>query len=106
MNTHSMAAIPFDIRPLSDLMASEVIGLDLRHPLEPAIKDAVHRAFLERQLLVFRNQDLTKDEQVAFTEQFGTLERHAIRNRGTSDHPLVHIVSNLGEDGRPMGKVR
>ena len=56
-------------------------------------------------MLVFRDQKLTKAQQVAFTEQFGTLERHTKRNRGDDDMPLVHIVSNLGADGKPSGTV-
>jgi alpha-ketoglutarate-dependent taurine dioxygenase len=96
---------PFEIKPLTETMAAEVIGLDLREPFNAATRDAVYRAFLDNQILVFRNQDLTKDAQVAFTEQFGTLERHALNNRGTSDSPFVHIVTNLGADGKPTGKL-
>jgi len=54
--------------------------------------------------LCFRDQHLDPEQQIAFTEQFGTLERHMARNRGTGN-PLVHIVSNLGPDGKPSGKV-
>lgn len=94
-----------DFRPLSDVMAAEVIGLDLSRPLDAATRDDLFESFLCHQLLVFRDQKLTKDQQVTFTEQFGTLERHTLRNRGSSDHPFVHVVSNLGEDGKPNGKV-
>lgn len=94
------------IVPLSDLMAAEVTGMDLRQPLEPVTRDMLHRAFLDYQLLVFRNQKLDKPQQIAFTEQFGTLERHTTRNRGGDDFPLVHIVSNLNEQGVPSGKVK
>ena len=94
------------ITPLSDVMAAEVTGVDLAKPLNEETRDAIHSAFLTHQILVFRDQKLTKDQQVAFTEQFGTLERHTQRNQGTNDHPLVHVVSNLGDDGKPMGKVR
>ena len=52
----------FAIRPLSDLMAAEITGLDLCEPFDQATRDAVHRAFLEHQILVFRDQDLTKDQ--------------------------------------------
>ncbi len=95
----------FVVRPLSELMAAEVIGLDLTQSFDSATRDAVYQALLDHQLLAFRDQDLTKDQQVAFTEQFGTLEKHTQRNRGTSTHPLVHTVSNLGDDGKPTGKV-
>jgi len=87
-------------------MAAEVTGLDLSQSLHAEAQARIHAAFLRHHLLVFRDQALTKEKQVAFTEQFGTLERHTARNRGTDDLPLVHIVSNLGDDGKPMGSVR
>lgn len=99
------AAQSFEIRPLSDVAGAEVTGLDLRRPLGSATRAAVYDAFVRHHVLAFRGQDLTKDEQVAFTEQFGTLERHVARNRGPGDHPMVHIVHNLGPDGEPSGKV-
>ena len=94
------------ILPLSKLMAAEVIGVDLRKPLNKMTKACIYRAFLKYQLLVFRNQDLNKSEQVSFTEQFGTLERHTLTNKGLSDSPFVHIVTNLDEHGHPTGKVK
>ncbi|NKB58392.1 MAG: hypothetical protein GKS00_18860 [Alphaproteobacteria bacterium] len=62
------ALTTFDLRPLSDLMAAEITGLDLSQPLDPATRDAVYQAFLDFQILAFRDQRLTKDQQVAFTE--------------------------------------
>ena len=94
----------FEVRPLSPVLGAEVIGLDLSQPLDTATRDAIYRDFVRYQVLCFRDQALTKDQQIAFTEQFGTLERHIARNRG-SDNPMVHTVSNLGPDGKPSGKV-
>jgi len=95
----------FQFRPLSDHMAAEVTGLDLRQLLDTPTRNAVLEAFHGNQILAFRDQDLTKDEQIAFTEQFGALERHALSNRGTSDSPFVHLVTNLDAAGRPTGKL-
>ncbi|MPY73542.1 MAG: TauD/TfdA family dioxygenase [Alphaproteobacteria bacterium] len=96
----------FQVLPLSGLMAAEVIGLDLSQPFDEATRDAVHQAFLRYQLLVFRGQKLTKPEQIAFTEQFGALERHTKFNRGMDDFPLLHVVSNLDDEGKPSGTVK
>ena len=96
----------FQVTPLSDIMAAEVTGIDLAEPLARETRDAIHQAFLDHQLLVFRDQKLDKDQQVAFTEQFGTLERHALTNITPGAHPLVHMVTNLGADGRPSGVVK
>lgn len=100
----SLAAVDFAIRPLSSKFAAEVVGLDLRRPLDEATRDAVYAAFVQYHVLAFRAQQLDPEEQVAFTEQFGTLERHTLRNRGTGN-PLVHTVTNLGPDGKPSGRI-
>ena len=94
----------FTVKPLSPLMAAEVIGLDLRRPLDEATRDAVYAAFLKYQVLCFRDQKLSKEEQIAATEQFGTLEKHMPKNRG-AEIALLHVVSNLGPDGKPAGKI-
>src|SRR4051812_26324111 len=94
----------FSIRPLSPLFAAEIVGLDLRLPLSERVRQQVYDAFVRYHVLCFRDQSLTRDEQIAFSEQFSMLERHIARNRG-SDNPWVHMVSNLGPDGNPSGKV-
>lgn len=96
----------FEVKPLSKTMAAEVVGLDLSEPMDEATRDAVLAAFLKYKVLAFRNQKLSKAEQMAFTEQFGTLERHAKSNVGQDDFPLVHTVTNLGPDGQPTGVVK
>lgn len=94
----------FVLEPLSPVLGASISGLDLRRPLPESTRRAVYDAFLRYHVLCFRDQHLTEDEQIAFTEQFGTLERHVASNRGRNN-PLVHIVTNLGPDGKPSGKV-
>ena len=105
IEARSVAEQWFTVRSLSPLVAAEVTGLDLREPLDPATRQAVYDAFVRYQVLAFRDQSLTRTEQIAFTEQFGTLERHIASNRG-GDNPLLHIVSNLNAEGKPSGKVK
>jgi taurine dioxygenase len=98
--------IDLDIRPFSKApLGAEVRGIDLSKPLSKETQATVYKSFLKHQLLVFKDQKLTKQEQVEFSKQFGELERHTLRNRGQEDEPLVHVVSNLGPDGKPTGKV-
>ena len=98
--------LAFEIRLLSDVIGAEVIGLDLAQPFDEATKRAVHDAFLDHKVLCFRDQALSQDEQVTFSEQFGTLERHAVSNRNNASNPLVHIVHNLDAGGKPSGTVK
>jgi len=104
LDTRSALVADFAVRPLSSLFAAEIIGLDFRQTLTQPVRRAVYDAFVRHHVLAFRDQRLTREEQIAFTEQFGALERHIARNRG-SDNPWVHTVSNLGADGHPSGKV-
>lgn len=106
MQNRIAEAASFELRRLTDTMAAEVIGLDLRQPLDTPTREAIYQAFLDNQILVFRDQDLSKEAQVAFTEQFGTLERHTLTNRGASDSPFVHIVTNLDAEGKPTGVLK
>lgn len=94
----------FQVRPLSNVMGAEVIGLDLSQAFDDETRQAVYDAFLTYKVLVFRDQHLTKAQQIAFSERFGALERHTLRNQGT-DFPLVHVVSNLNAEGKPSGTV-
>lgn len=93
----------FPIRPLSDKIAAEVTGLDLSRPLDQPTREAIYDALLAYQILVFRNQRISKEQQIDFSQQFGTLERHTLRNQGADDFPLVHVVSNLDAEGKPRG---
>ena len=96
-------AYPFEINQIGDVAGAEIIGLDLSEPIDTATQDAIMRAFLEHHVLVFRDQDLTKDQQAAFSKNFGTLERHVGRLPNGDPFPIVHTVTNLGSAGKPLG---
>ncbi len=89
-----------EINPLSDVLGVEVIGLDLREPIPPAIRRRLDDALARYHLLCFRNQSLSKHEQIEATKQFGELDVHVQSNR-SSDIPLIHIVTNLDENDVP-----
>jgi alpha-ketoglutarate-dependent 2,4-dichlorophenoxyacetate dioxygenase len=67
-------------RQIGPCFAAEVRGLDLRKALSPEQVSAVHAAMDEYAVLVFHDQFLDDEEQLAFSESLGELE-HAI---GTS----------------------
>lgn len=93
---------PFDVRRLSDVAGAEIIGLDLSQPITPEIRDAILRAMDEFHVLCFRDQDLAKDAQYAFTLNFGEIEEHVGRLQSGEKYPLVHTVTNLDEaTGKP-----
>jgi taurine dioxygenase len=95
------AVPPFVLRPVSKLMGVELTGLDLSQPIDDAVRDALLDALTAHKVLVFRDQSLTKERQHAFTERFGEVEGHVVRDFAGEKVPLVHTVSNLDADGNP-----
>ncbi len=66
-------AVTMQINPLSDVLGAEVVGIDVAN-LDDAAFAAIHTAFLENLILVFRDQSLEPEAQIAFSERFGPIE--------------------------------
>lgn len=92
----------FTVRPLGGLGA-EIIGLDLGQPLNERDFARIHRAHLEHHVVVFRNQQITPEQQIAFSRRFGKLQIHVLAQFLLPGHPEILIVSNIIENGKPIG---
>ncbi|AQQ23670.1 taurine dioxygenase [Burkholderia cenocepacia] len=97
------AAQHFDIVPFDAPLGAEVIGLDLSQPLDADDFARIHRAHLDHHVLVFRDQRITPDEHIAFSRRFGPLQIHVLHQFALAGHPEVLIVSNIVENGKPVG---
>ncbi len=96
----------FDVRPLSPVLGAEVIGLDLSAPLRDAEFARIRTAFETHSVLVFRQQDrLSPEDHIAFSRRFGPLEIHVQERFLLAGHPEILIVSNVLENGQPIGLV-
>jgi taurine dioxygenase len=92
-----------EIRPLPGSFAAEVLGLDLRQPLDEEDFRRIHRAHLDHHVLVFRDQRITPEQQIDFSRRFGPLQIHVLHQFHLKGHPEILIVSNIVEDGKPQG---
>ncbi len=63
------------LTPLHPLFAAEVQGVDLRQTPGPALCAEIDRAMDRYAVLVFRDQHLDDDQQLAFGEALGPLEQ-------------------------------
>lgn len=66
-----MPAAEVRILPIAGSLGAEVEGVDLSKPLGEAAFDAIHAALMQHLVLVFRDQNLDPNSQVAFTRRFG-----------------------------------
>ena len=97
------AAASLRLRQLEGGLGAEVLGLQVA-AIDDAVFRAVYDAFLEHQLLLFRDQDLPPAAQVAFARRFGDVQVHVMSQYHAGAHPELYTLSNLDADGRPSGK--
>jgi alpha-ketoglutarate-dependent 2,4-dichlorophenoxyacetate dioxygenase len=97
------------IRALHPVFAGEVAGIDCRRPLSIDEVAAVEAGMDEYAVLVFRNRNVTDEEQIAFTRHFGELESYNTPGhvRRHEDHrlgPGIADFSNLDKHGYIMSQ--
>lgn len=93
-----------EYRSLSNLIGYEVLGADLSQPLSEAELAEINRRWVERCILVFRNQQWSVEDQKLFSMNFGTLDIHIQKDFLLKQHPEVLCLSNVkDENGRPIG---
>ena len=91
-----------DIRPLAGSLGAEVHGIDLSQDLSSTFAADIRRAFVTHHVLVFRDQDLTPNQQIRFGQAFGPLDTHPFIE-GNSDHPEIVDVVTQSDDRTNFG---
>jgi alpha-ketoglutarate-dependent taurine dioxygenase len=90
------------VRPLSPALGAEIGGVDLREELADRtfaqIRDAWHRHLV----ILLREQELSEADEVRFAERFGPPAVIHTKEY-VRDHPAVMLISNIREDGKPIG---
>ncbi|CAN0452389.1 unnamed protein product, partial [Discosporangium mesarthrocarpum] len=107
MNTQSTPLLQID--QISSAGGAYLTGIDLSAPLSPDQIAAIRDAFLEYGMIVIRDQDIENDDQIRFCEAMGgtaTRGKPAAQRAADGDAAYggaVHLVTNLTEDGKPLG---
>jgi alpha-ketoglutarate-dependent 2,4-dichlorophenoxyacetate dioxygenase len=100
--------MPVAFKPIQPAFAAEVSDIDLTMPVAPVDVAAIEAAMDEYAVLVFRDQKLTDEQQMAFSQNFGALENARGGNvTKPGDHRLptgMNDVSNLGKDHKPLAR--
>ena len=76
----------------SAALGAEIRGVDLRRPVDDATASAIRRAFLEHQVVFFRDQQLRPRQILAFAKCFGTPVEYPFAE-GIPECPLVTEIA-------------
>jgi alpha-ketoglutarate-dependent 2,4-dichlorophenoxyacetate dioxygenase len=94
------------IRQIHPVFVGEVSGVDIARPLSPDGVATIDEGMARHAVLVFHEQKITDEQQMAFTVNFGALEDARGGNIVKPEDKRLRVgmndVSNLGKDGRPL----
>lgn len=88
-----------DVHRVAGTFVGEVEGLDVSQPLDPQTIEELRQAWWDNSILVFRGQNLTQEQHIAFSRHFGELEGHTVKDWLLPTHPEILVLSNRGRGG-------
>ena len=96
------------IEPLSGAIGAQVRGVDLGSAMNDAVFAIIYQAWLDHQVLLFRDQNITDPQMIAFSRRFGDLDLAPIPGHGRAfveGIPEMFVISNVIKDGQKIGSL-
>jgi alpha-ketoglutarate-dependent 2,4-dichlorophenoxyacetate dioxygenase len=94
-----------ELTPLHPTLGAEVRGVDLTRPVTQEVFAAIEAAFNRYGILVFAEQPVTDDQQLAFSRLFGPLEVNPnYAGAKMRLRPDIADISNLDAEGRVLAR--
>lgn len=102
-----MTSPTLHVVPTGAALGADIEGVDLSRDIRADVFAQILAAWSRHLVLRFRGQRLDEDQLLAFSRRFGMLDQAPINTAATRAHknPYVLIVSNVVEDGRPIGSL-
>jgi taurine dioxygenase len=107
MNPTASTESTIAVFPSGKPSGAEIRGVDLK-TLTDADFAAIRRAWNDYSVVVFRGQQLTDDDLIAFSRRFGDLDWAPVQETGrrfVEGHPEIYVVSNVIVNGEPIGSL-
>ncbi len=92
----------FEITPRSPSFVAEVHGLDVGKPLSPETIAQLRAAWIHYKVLVLPSQDITDEQQVAFSRKLGPLEEFPFNAVRSNAQREIFRVANVDEQGNHL----
>ncbi|MDL2198081.1 TauD/TfdA family dioxygenase [Halopseudomonas aestusnigri] len=89
------------VKPL-DNIGVEIQGFDITRPLQEAERKQLIALWHRYGVLVFRNQDITPENQIAFSRHFGPLALHPLKATRSEAYPELFEIESGGDKDKSM----
>ena len=95
-------ALPIELRPLDAPFGTEIIGADLTKPLDERTTKAIHDAWIEHGILLFRNADNDDAAQMRVSAVFGEMEPAATADLNDPNNQFLMTLAY--DPNNPTGR--
>ena len=92
--------LPFHVKRLSPSIGGEIHGVDLSKPLGSELKELIYEALLVYKVIFFRDQNISTEEHIKFSKNFGELEIHPFAPKKEDFPEVLVITHNENSKGR------
>jgi len=103
-----MRFVPIGNEFVAQEFVARVEDIDLRAPFDAAAVAAIHAGMDRHGVLVFHDQPLTDEQQIAFTRSLGKIELNTANNVTRLDQRRLSIemsdISNLDQQGNMLAR--
>jgi taurine dioxygenase len=82
------------VRPSAAACGAEIV-FDLSQPIDDAAFAEIERHFHDNIIVFFRDQHLSEEQQIAFSQRFGELEIHIVKKYLLPGYPEILLISNI-----------
>ena len=106
-----MSYTTITVTPISPKIGAEIGNIDLTKPLSRKEVEELHKAFVQYQVIFFRDQKISHEDQIRLGRYFGELGRHvgvshvALVGLEPFRHPAREVVAHRapGQRGESAG---
>jgi taurine dioxygenase len=83
------------VEPIAAALGAEISGVDLRQRLDDATMGEIHDAWMHHQVLFFRDQNVSPQQQKDFARHFGELHVHPVLpSLRAEGHPEIVVLES------------
>lgn len=91
------------VRKTGAALGAEILGIDLSRDLDDPTIEQINNLWLEHQVIFLRNQKLSPEQHIRFSERLGEVEVHVRTDCCKPGYPQIFVVSNIVENGKAIG---
>jgi len=91
-----------NVQKIAGSGGAEIRGVDLSQDLSPVVLAEIRAALLDNLVIVFRDQDLTPEQQLTFARKWGDIHLHPFM-QGMPDYPEILAIIKRPTDKKNFG---